>query len=131
MNRELLILRLLQALIVIQLLVGVLSIFTLNIGRSISVFGSAALVYLGITIIQQLVSIRELLMYSSGQQPVKKESAPVTSILGQLRKNKKEAAQEDAPVRNPRQEPVRESVREPVVREPRAYPARGQAPQSE
>jgi hypothetical protein len=126
MNRQLLILRLLQALIVIQILVGILSIFTLNIGRSISVFGSAALVYLGITIIQQLVSIRELLAYSSGQQPVKKEAAPATSILSQLRRNKKETAQDDEPVRNPRQE-----AREPVVREPRVYPARGQAPQSE
>jgi hypothetical protein len=129
MNRQLLILRLLQALIVIQLLVGVLSIFTLDIGRAIAVFGSAALVYLGITIIQQLVSIRELLMYSSGQQPVKKEAAPATSILSQLRKNRKETPQEDAPVRNPRQEPAREPRQDP--REPRGYAARGQAPQGE
>jgi hypothetical protein len=126
MNRQLLILRLLQALIVIQLLVGVLSIFTLDIGRAIAVFGSAALVYLGITIIQQLVLIRELLMYSSGQQPVRKEAAPATSILSQLRKNKKETTQDDEPVRNPRQD-----VREPVAREPRVYATRGQAPQSE
>jgi hypothetical protein len=135
MNRELLILRLLQALIVVQILAGILSIFTLNIGRSISVFGSAALIYLGITVIQQLVAIRELLAYSSGQQSVRKEaaspSASPTSMLSQLRKNKKETApiSSEAPVRNPRQDVARETRQEP--NEPRVYAARGQAPQSD
>jgi hypothetical protein len=94
MKRDLLILRAMQALMVIQVLVGILSIFTLDIGRAIAVFGSAALIYLGITIIQQLVSIRELLSYSALQQPVKREPVQTTGILNQLRKdrfNKKDA----------------------------------------
>lgn len=103
MNREKLILRLLQALIAVQLLVGVLSILTLSLGRAVATFGSAGLIYLGITIVQQLVGIRELLMYSSGQQTVQREVAP-QSILSQLRKAKKETRQENqVPVRNPRQ----------------------------
>ncbi len=101
MKRDLLILRAMQALMVIQILVGVLSIFTLDIGRAIAVFGSAALIYLGITIIQQLVSIKDILAYSSGQ-PVKREVAQ-TSILSQLRKNKKETATPEPSGRNPKQ----------------------------
>ncbi len=70
--------KLLYTLIVVQLLVGVLSIFTLDIGRAIAVFGSAALIYLGLNIIHQLTSIRELLSYAAVQTAPKKE-APVAS----------------------------------------------------
>jgi hypothetical protein len=124
MKRDLLILRTLQALIAIQILVGILSIFTLNIGRAIAVFGSAALIYLGITIIQQLVSIRDLLSYSSGQQPIKREVAQ-TSILSQLRKNKKEAAAPEPGGRSPRQ------PEDNHVTENRAYTVRTASAQGE
>jgi uncharacterized protein YacL len=128
MKRDLLILRAMQALMVIQILVGVLSIFTLDIGRAIAVFGSAALIYLGITIIQQLVSIREILSYSATQQPVKKEVAQM-NILQQLRReraNKKEPAPQEETVVHSRgsRQPQEDST------ENRVYAVRG-APQGE
>lgn len=124
MKRDLLILRTLQALIVIQILVGILSIFTLNLGRAIAVFGSAALIYLGITIIQQLVSIRDILSYSSGQQPIKREVAQ-TSILSQLRKNKKEEPATEPSSRNPKRQDDK------PITESRAYSSRTAVAQSE
>jgi hypothetical protein len=54
-------------LIILQILIGIFSFVTLNIGRGIAVFGSAALIYLGLVITQQLSSIRELLSYSAVQ----------------------------------------------------------------
>jgi hypothetical protein len=114
MKRDLLILRAMQALMVIQVLVGVLSIFTVDIGRAIAVFGSAALIYLGITIIQQLVSIREVLSYSALQQPLKKEPVQTTGILHQLRKERftKKDAPSSGKVKH--EEPV---VNSPTVQE--------------
>lgn len=73
--------KLLYALIVVQLLVGLLSIFTLSIGRAIAVFGSAALIYLGLNIINQLTSIRELLSYAAVQTAPKKEAPLVTGSI--------------------------------------------------
>lgn len=73
MKRQLTVIRVLYILIGIQLLAGVLSIFTLSIGRAIAVFGSAALVYLGINIVWQLTSIRELLSYSAVQASFPKQ----------------------------------------------------------
>jgi hypothetical protein len=130
MKRDLLILRAMQALMVIQVLVGILSIFTLDIGRAIAVFGSAALIYLGITIVQQLLSIRELLSYSATQQPVKKEVA-ATSILQQLRKAKKEPApSEDMPPEEPAMRSRGSRQPQEGQGESRVYTVRG-APQSE
>lgn len=54
-------------LIILQVLIGIFSFVTLNIGRGVAVFGSAALIYLGLVITQQLASIRELLSYSAVQ----------------------------------------------------------------
>jgi hypothetical protein len=54
-------------LIILQVLIGIFSFVTLNIGRGVAVFGSAALIYLGLVITQQLSSIRELLSYSAVQ----------------------------------------------------------------
>ena len=73
--------KLLYALIAVQLLAGVLSIFTLSIGRAIGVFGSAALIYLGLQIIHQLASIRELLSYAAVQTAPKKETPAATTSL--------------------------------------------------
>jgi hypothetical protein len=75
MKRNQIILRALQALIVVQLLIGIFSVVTLSIGRAVAVFGSAALIYLGMTIIQQLVSIRELLTYNAAQGAFPKTAA--------------------------------------------------------
>jgi hypothetical protein len=81
MKRELLILRLLQALIVLQILGGVLSIVTLSLGTAITMFGAAAMIYLGMTIIKHLTSIREVLSYTATsyvapqQAPVRERSA--------------------------------------------------------
>jgi hypothetical protein len=75
MKRNQIILRALQALIVVQLLIGIFSVVTLSIGRAVAVFGSAALIYLGMTIIQQLVSIRELLTYNATQGAFPKTAA--------------------------------------------------------
>jgi hypothetical protein len=99
MKKDVLTLRALQALIGLQLLGGIVSIFTLNLGRTLSLFGSAALIYLGITIIQQLLAIREILSYTSTQQPVKSEGAS-TNILQQLRKNKQASSPTESPAKN-------------------------------
>lgn len=73
--------KLLYVLIAVQLLAGVLSIFTLSIGRAIGVFGSAALIYLGLQIIHQLASIRELLSYAAVQTAPKQEPSAATSSI--------------------------------------------------
>jgi hypothetical protein len=67
----------LWGLLILQILVGVFSFFTLNIGRGIAVFGSAALIYLGLIIVQQLSAIRELLSYAAVQnvRPSARESS--------------------------------------------------------
>ena len=57
----------LWGLLILQILVGVFSFFTLNIGRGIAVFGSAALIYLGLVMVQHLSAIRELLSYAAVQ----------------------------------------------------------------
>lgn len=99
MKKDILTLRALQALIALQLIGGVVSIFTLNLGRTLSLFGSAALIYVGIAMIQQLLAIREILSYASTQQPVKNEAAP-TGILQQLRKNKQHASPVESSAKN-------------------------------
>jgi hypothetical protein len=67
----------LWGLLILQILVGVFSFFTLNIGRGIAVFGSAALIYLGLVMVQHLSAIRELLSYAAVQnvRPSARESS--------------------------------------------------------
>lgn len=110
MKRELVITKALQALIVLQLLVGVFSVITLNMGRGIAVFGSAALIYLGMTIIKQLASIKELLSYSAVQQAPEKELLSVQSYLEKKRSDtpSKKAAPRGSEVR-------REAVKREVM----------------
>jgi hypothetical protein len=102
--------KLLYALIVVQLLIGVFSIITLSIGRAVAVFGSAALIYLGLNIINQLTLIRELLSYAAVQTAPKKEALLVTgSIRERLQERfakREPAPKEDQPKENQETEVV-------------------------
>jgi hypothetical protein len=88
MNRELLIIRALQALIFIQLFIGFFSVVTLNVGRGVAVFASAALIYLGMKIVGHLAGIQEMLSYSA-TQPVSSQHATVTQPANKERVNVK------------------------------------------
>ena len=59
---------LLRALIGAQVLVGFVLIVFTDFGRGLSLWGSAALVYLGLAVLEQLSSLRELLTYSVMKQ---------------------------------------------------------------
>lgn len=126
MNREVLTLRALQALLVIQIFIGVFSVVTLNVGRGVAVFASAALIYLGMKIINHLAAIQELLSYTTAQQPAENERVSVQTYLKQKREggsapygSKPMAAENrvrekdlDGTIINPKKQPVQHGEQE-------------------
>ncbi|MGL4610850.1 MAG: hypothetical protein ACRCYY_14435 [Trueperaceae bacterium] len=75
--------KILYSLIVLLSLAGVASILTLSIGRALTMFAYAAFIYLGIGVMKQLASLRELLSYTSLQSSSAQTASAADPVVPQ------------------------------------------------